>query len=224
MSYDRHTGRPRGFGFVVFDDPAVADKVVSLQHTIDRREVGKPYHTTQQKQMSASFGHRRSSGSSVWANMCPNICLKDARAGLMAIGGLLGASRAEKMLGCKPLSFKLLAPGRGEEGCTEGRTAIRKELGQRQSAAHEENLCGRPGTERGRERAERVLRALWRGKAALQAHRDLSGNFQAFRSSSGTMIPSTSETPPFMPSYFRLHIAHSSCCPGRGCGCHVRSR
>ena len=48
VSYDRHTGRPRGFGFVVFDDPAVADKVVSLQHTIDRREVGKPYHTTQQ--------------------------------------------------------------------------------------------------------------------------------------------------------------------------------
>ena len=48
VSYDRHTGRPRGFGFVVFDDPAVADKVVSLQHTIDRREVRKPYHTTQQ--------------------------------------------------------------------------------------------------------------------------------------------------------------------------------
>ena len=33
------TGRPRGFGFVVFEDPAVADKVVSLQHTIDRRDV-----------------------------------------------------------------------------------------------------------------------------------------------------------------------------------------
>ena len=40
VSYDRTTGRPRGFGFVVFDDPAVADRVVSLQHTIDRREVG----------------------------------------------------------------------------------------------------------------------------------------------------------------------------------------
>ena len=34
------TGRPRGFGFVVFEDAAVADKVVSAQHTIDRREVG----------------------------------------------------------------------------------------------------------------------------------------------------------------------------------------
>jgi len=39
VSYDRHTGRPRGFGFVVFEDPLVADKVVSIQHTIDRREV-----------------------------------------------------------------------------------------------------------------------------------------------------------------------------------------
>lgn len=39
VSYDRHTGRPRGFGFVVFEDSAVADKVSSLAHTIDRREV-----------------------------------------------------------------------------------------------------------------------------------------------------------------------------------------
>eukprot|EP00890_Picochlorum_soloecismus_P006627 jgi/Picsp_1/78/NSC_00078-R1_heterogeneous nuclear ribonucleoprotein a2 b1-like protein len=39
VSYDRNTGRPRGFGFVVFVDPLVADKVVAQQHTIDRREV-----------------------------------------------------------------------------------------------------------------------------------------------------------------------------------------
>lgn len=39
VSYDRNTGRPRGFGFVVFADSAVADKVISQQHTIDRREV-----------------------------------------------------------------------------------------------------------------------------------------------------------------------------------------
>ncbi len=30
---------------MVFEDPAVADKVVGLQHTIDRREV-EPYATT----------------------------------------------------------------------------------------------------------------------------------------------------------------------------------
>lgn len=39
VSFDRTTGRPRGFGFVVFEDSSVADKVVSAQHTIDRREV-----------------------------------------------------------------------------------------------------------------------------------------------------------------------------------------
>ena len=39
VSYDRKSGRPRGFGFVSFEDPSVVDKVVAMQHTIDRREV-----------------------------------------------------------------------------------------------------------------------------------------------------------------------------------------
>ncbi|GAX79280.1 hypothetical protein CEUSTIGMA_g6720.t1 [Chlamydomonas eustigma] len=39
VSYNRNNGRPRGFGFVVFESPEVADKVVACKHTIDRREV-----------------------------------------------------------------------------------------------------------------------------------------------------------------------------------------
>ncbi len=36
---DRATGRARGFGFVIFADPTVADRVVTEKHTIDGRTV-----------------------------------------------------------------------------------------------------------------------------------------------------------------------------------------
>lgn len=36
---DKHSGRPRGFGFVTFSDPAVADKVLAEDHVIDGRMV-----------------------------------------------------------------------------------------------------------------------------------------------------------------------------------------
>lgn len=36
---DRATGRARGFGFVVFADPAVAERVVMEKHVIDGRSV-----------------------------------------------------------------------------------------------------------------------------------------------------------------------------------------
>lgn len=36
---DRTTGRARGFGFVVFADPAVAERVVKDKHMIDGRSV-----------------------------------------------------------------------------------------------------------------------------------------------------------------------------------------
>lgn len=38
---DRTTGRARGFGFVVFADPAVAERVVLEKHTIDGRTVSQ---------------------------------------------------------------------------------------------------------------------------------------------------------------------------------------
>lgn len=36
---DKTTGRPRGFGFVVFADPSVLDAVLQEKHTIDGRTV-----------------------------------------------------------------------------------------------------------------------------------------------------------------------------------------
>ncbi|KAM7254452.1 hypothetical protein ACFE04_003832 [Oxalis oulophora] len=36
---DKYSGRPRGFGFVTFADPAVADKVLKQEHNIDGRTV-----------------------------------------------------------------------------------------------------------------------------------------------------------------------------------------
>ena len=36
---DRTTGRARGFGFVVFADPAVAESVIKEKHNIDGRMV-----------------------------------------------------------------------------------------------------------------------------------------------------------------------------------------
>lgn len=39
---DKTTGRPRGFGFVVFSDPSVLDQVLQDKHTIDGRPVSRP--------------------------------------------------------------------------------------------------------------------------------------------------------------------------------------
>lgn len=36
---DKTTGRPRGFGFVVFADPSILDRVLQDKHTIDGRTV-----------------------------------------------------------------------------------------------------------------------------------------------------------------------------------------
>jgi RNA-binding protein Musashi len=39
---DKLTGRPRGFGFVVFADPAVVDRALQNPHTLDGRTVWCP--------------------------------------------------------------------------------------------------------------------------------------------------------------------------------------
>jgi len=38
VSYDRLSGRPRGFGFVVYKEPDVAEKVIGMPHTVDGRK------------------------------------------------------------------------------------------------------------------------------------------------------------------------------------------
>ena len=39
IMYDKISGRPRGFGFVTFADPEVAEKVLEENHVIDGRAV-----------------------------------------------------------------------------------------------------------------------------------------------------------------------------------------
>lgn len=56
---DKMSGRPRGFGFVTFADPAVADKVLEEEHVIDGRAVEVkrtvPREDMQQQQVKGVF-------------------------------------------------------------------------------------------------------------------------------------------------------------------------
>lgn len=36
---DRNTNKPRGFGFITFDDPSVVDKVIEDTHAINGKTV-----------------------------------------------------------------------------------------------------------------------------------------------------------------------------------------
>lgn len=40
---DKVSGRPRGFGFITFADPEVANRVLQEEHVIDGRVVGLSY-------------------------------------------------------------------------------------------------------------------------------------------------------------------------------------
>ncbi|KAI3824619.1 hypothetical protein L1987_06083 [Smallanthus sonchifolius] len=60
---DKTTGRPRGFGFVVFSDPSVIDSVLQDRHTIEGRTVEAIRALSREEQQTSSpnnFG--RSSG------------------------------------------------------------------------------------------------------------------------------------------------------------------
>lgn len=36
---DRHTGRPRGFGFITYADPSVVDQVIQENHVVNGKQV-----------------------------------------------------------------------------------------------------------------------------------------------------------------------------------------
>ncbi|GMN53349.1 hypothetical protein TIFTF001_022477 [Ficus carica] len=55
---DKFTGRPRGFGFVIFSDPSVLDRVLQDSHTIDGRTVeAKRALSREEQQTSARVGN-----------------------------------------------------------------------------------------------------------------------------------------------------------------------
>ncbi|KAG6531648.1 heterogeneous nuclear ribonucleoprotein 1-like [Zingiber officinale] len=75
---DKITGRPRGFGFVVFADPSILDRVLQDKHTIDGRTVeAKRALSREEQQISGRSGNQtsgsafagRSTGASSGANI-----------------------------------------------------------------------------------------------------------------------------------------------------------
>ncbi|KAK9288762.1 hypothetical protein L1049_017226 [Liquidambar formosana] len=51
---DKNSGRPRGFGFVVFADPAILDRVLQDKHTIDGRTVEAKRALSREEQHTSS--------------------------------------------------------------------------------------------------------------------------------------------------------------------------
>ncbi|XP_010934253.1 heterogeneous nuclear ribonucleoprotein 1 [Elaeis guineensis] len=54
---DKTTGRPRGFGFVVFADPSILDRVLQDSHTIDGRTVEAKRALSREEQQASKSGN-----------------------------------------------------------------------------------------------------------------------------------------------------------------------
>ncbi|KMT16551.1 hypothetical protein BVRB_3g048440 [Beta vulgaris subsp. vulgaris] len=59
---DKATGRPRGFGFVLFSDPSVIDRVVQDKHTIDGRPVEAKRAMSREEQQNSGRGGNSNGG------------------------------------------------------------------------------------------------------------------------------------------------------------------
>nr|DAD20011.1 TPA_asm: hypothetical protein HUJ06_021474 [Nelumbo nucifera] len=62
---DKVTGRPRGFGFVVFADPSILDRVLQDKHTIDGRTVEAKRALSREEQQTSSRSGNPNAGRSV---------------------------------------------------------------------------------------------------------------------------------------------------------------
>jgi RNA-binding protein Musashi len=79
---DRATGRARGFGFVVFADPAVADRVVKEKHTIDGRTVSDLLQETlvlKSVERETDRDRQRQRYVGMWC--CRSLCLESGEGG-----------------------------------------------------------------------------------------------------------------------------------------------
>ncbi|XP_048232799.1 heterogeneous nuclear ribonucleoprotein 1 [Ricinus communis] len=61
---DKTTGRPRGFGFVVFSDPSILDRVLQDQHTIAGRTVEAKRALSREEQQASSRSGNTNAGRS----------------------------------------------------------------------------------------------------------------------------------------------------------------
>lgn len=70
---DRHSGHPRGFGFVSYDDEAIADRVAAERHELDGRQVEAKRAVPRSECVPATRTHMRAT-KKVFVGGLPSIC------------------------------------------------------------------------------------------------------------------------------------------------------
>lgn len=97
---DRNTGRARGFGFVVFADPAVAERVVREKHIIDGRTVSHlcifiwKFRLCSIKYTSVGFTRMKLEGDSHYLGAHFNVMFSKTMHNIHYTWNLLGGQRS----------------------------------------------------------------------------------------------------------------------------------